>query len=135
MKNERRSEAGPSAQPTARTARGSRRKFPPSLSYCSDYDGWCRYAVTGANKVDLAGWKLEITNDPSCSSWGETTPPLGRVWTVEFELDPDLWRCGSSWNFRGIGTKGAAWVAMVDWGERVVAFISPEGDRTPLGGA
>lgn len=113
----------------------SRRSFPPQLSYCSDYDGWCRYAVVSA-KVDLEGWKLEVTVDPACPSWGATQPwpPPGRVWRMEFELNNSIWRCGRSWNFRGIGTIAPAWVALVDHGECVVAFISPEGERIPVKG-
>lgn len=93
----------------------------PPYTLCSDVDG-VRYVVVDPADADMAGWAVELTNV-------EWKRPAGRTSLSSFGQDTWFSAGEADWNGLGYGTPKTAWCAIADHGERISAWIAPDGTR------
>ncbi|MCR8899503.1 hypothetical protein NWF34_21430 [Gordonia sp. GONU] len=93
----------------------------PPYDLSSDIDG-VRYAVVDPDDADMSGWSLEMKN-----IWrGDPDAP---TFLSSFTQEPWFQASEGRWNALGRGTLKTAWCAVAERGERIIAWIGPDGTR------
>ena len=94
---------------------------PPPFTLCSDVDGM-RYVIVDPADADMSGWAVEVMNV-------EWKHPEGQRSLSSFDQDTWFSTAEGDWNGLGYGTPKTAWWAIAEHGQRISAWIGPDGTR------
>ncbi|AUM16927.1 MULTISPECIES: hypothetical protein [Rhodococcus] len=94
----------------------------PPFTLCSDVDG-TRYVIVDPADADMSGWAVELMDVNV--RWRD---PTALTSLSSFEQDTWFSTGEGHWNGLGYGPK-TAWCAIADHGDRISAWIGPDGAR------
>ncbi|WP_443209736.1 hypothetical protein [Rhodococcus rhodochrous] len=96
---------------------------PPPFTLCSDVDGM-RYVIVDPADADMSGWAVELMD--ANIRWPD---PNALTSLSSFEQDTWFVTDNKHWNGLGYGTPKTAWCAIAAHGDRISAWIGPDGTR------